>query len=222
MRVAMVPSIAMARAVDVKVAAPPTRSKRDLGRARRGAGALGELWERLSSGDWQALFDEVERTLHEPLDGLEPGEVHPLTKAPVPSAEERARVHFLSLLDRFEARSRLLADALTAPQVARLLGSSRQTPLSRAQAGTLFAVYDRGAWRFPGWQFDPEGPDDVIAGLPEVLEALAGLSPFAELVWLSRANPVLDGRTPIEALRSGELDRVLAAARAAQASFAAA
>lgn len=218
----MVPSVAMTRSVDFKVEAPPTMSKRDVGRARRGAGALAELWERLPSGDWQALFDEVERTLHEPLEGLEPGEVHPLTKAPVPSAEERARVHFLSLLDRFEARSRLLADALTAPQVAKLLGSSRQTPLSRAQAGTLFAVYDRGAWRFPAWQFDPEGPEGVIAGLPEVLEALDGLSPLAKLIWFSRRNPVLDGRTPVDALRAGELERVLAAARPAVASYAAA
>jgi hypothetical protein len=212
----------MARSVNFKVAAPPTMSKRDVCRARRGAGALAELWERLPSGDWQALFDEVERTLREPLDGLGPGEVHPLTKAPVPSAEERARVQFLSLLDRFEARSRLLADALTAPQVARLLGSSRQTSLSRAQAGTLFAVYDRGAWRFPSWQFDPEGPDGVVAGLADVLEALAGLSPLAKLVWLSRETPMYEGRSPVEALRDGELERVLAAAGAAVASYAAA
>lgn len=211
----------MARSVTFKVAAPPTMSKRDVTRARRGAGALAELWDRLPSGDWQALFDEVERTLHEPLDG-EPGQVHPLTKASVPSPEERARVHFLSLLDRFEARDRLLADALTAPQVAKLLGSTRQTPLVRLQAGTLFAVYDRGAWRFPAWQFDPEGPDRVIGGLSEVLEALDGLSPLAKLVWFSRPNPVLDGRTPVDALRAGELERVLAAARAAVTSYAAA
>lgn len=212
----------MARSVNFKVAAPSTMSKRDVGRARRGAGALAELWERLPSGDWQALFDEVERTLHAPLDGLAPGEVHPLTKAPVASAEERARVHFLSLLDRFEARGRLLADALTAPQVAKLLGSSRQTPISRAHAGTLFAVYDRGSWRFPAWQFDPDGPDGAVAGLPEVLQALDGLTPLAKLVWFSRQNPVLDGRTPAEALRSGEVERVLGAARAAAASYAAA
>lgn len=222
MLVVAVPFVAMARSVNFEVAAPSTMSKRDVGRARRGAGALAELWERLPSGDWQALFDEVERTLHEPLDGLEPGQPHPLTSAPVPSAEERARVHFLSLLDRFEARSRLLADALTAPQVAKLLGSSRQTSLSRAQAGALFAVYDRGVWRFPSWQFDPEGPDGVIAGLPEVLEAVTGLSPFAKLVWFSRISPMLDGHTPSEELRSGEVERVLAAAAAAGASYAAA
>lgn len=210
----------MARSVNFKVAAPQSMSKRDVTRARRGAGALAELWERLPSGDWQALFDEVDRTLHEPLNGLEPGQPHPLTKVPVPSAEERARVHFLSLLDRFQARSRLLADALTAPQVAKLLGSSRQTPLSRAQAGTLFAVYDRGAWRFPAWQFDPDGPDGVVAGLPEALEALKGLSPLARLVWLSRQNPMLDGRTPIEGLRDGELELMLPATRAAVASYA--
>ena len=55
-----------------------------------------------------------------------------------------------------------------------------------------------------------------------MLEALDGLSPLAKLIWFSRRNPVLDGRIPVDALRAGELERVLAAARPAVASYAAA
>lgn len=198
----------MARRLEFEVTASPETPKREVVRARKALNALQELWVRLPRGEWQALFDEVERTLERPLEGFAPGKTHPLTKRPVPTPEERAKAHFLSLLDRFTARGRLLEDSLTAPQVARLLGSSRQTPLTRLEAGSLLAVYDRGAWRFPAWQFDPEGPDGVVAGLSEVLRALGDLSPFAKLVWFTRANPYLEGRPPIEALRAGDVERV--------------
>lgn len=204
----------MSSRLEFEVAAPPETPKREVVRARKAMNALKELWARLPRGEWQALFDEVERTLEKPLDGFAPGETHPLTKKPAPTPEERAKVHFLSLLDRFTVRGRLLEDSLTAPQVARLLGCSRQTPLTRLEAGSLLAVYDRGAWRFPAWQFDPEGPDGVVARLSGVLLALDGLSPFAKLVWFTRPNPYLEGRPPIEALRAGEVERVEQEARA--------
>ena len=202
--------------VNFEIDAPADTPKRELVRARKGVGALQELWERLPRGEWQTLFEELERTLHEPLDD-EPRTLHPLTGKPVPTQEERTRVHFVSLLDRFEARRRLLADALTAPQVAKLLGSSRQTPLTRLEADSLLAVYDRGVWRFPAWQFDPEGPDGVVAGMPQVLRALADVDNFARLVWFTRPNPYLDARSPIEALRAGEVEQVADEARAVAA-----
>lgn len=211
----------MASQVSFEVEAPPTTSRREVARARKAAGALQELWERLPKGEWQALFDELGRALHAPPEAFEPGEVHPLTKARVPTREERAKVHFLSLLDRFERRRQLLAESLTAPQVAGLLGSSRQTPHTRLRTGGLLAVYDRGAWRFPAWQFDPEGPDGVVAGLPEVLRALDGVSDFAKLVWLTRPSPYLEGSRPMDALRAGEMERVAREARAAAARQAA-
>lgn len=206
--------------VNFEIEAAADTPKRELVRARKGVGALQELWERLPRGEWQALFEELERTLHEPLDG-EPGAPHPLTGKPVPTQEERTRVHFVSLLDRFEARRRLLADSLTAPQVAKLLGSSRQTPLTRLEVDSLLAVYDRGVWRFPAWQFDPEGPDGVVAGLPQVLRALAGVDNFVRLVWFTRPNPYLEGHAPIEALRTGQVERVVGEAHGVAARQAA-
>lgn len=124
------------------------------------------------------------------------------------SKEERLQLEMESLARSFEYRRNLLSEAVTASQVAQLLGTSRQTPHDRVRARTILAVIDNGALRFPLWQFDPQGPDGVIAGLPEVLKALQ-VSDFAKLSWLLRSNPFLDGLTPVEALKQGLKDRVL-------------
>ncbi len=113
-----------------------------------------------------------------------------------------------ALTASFARRRDLLKDAITAPQVAKLLGTSRQTPHDRARSGTLLGVQDRGAWYFPLWQFDAEGPDGVIPGLPVVLDALA-VSPLAKVSWLTRANRYLDGVSPLDALKRGDVCRVV-------------
>lgn len=76
--------------------------------------------------------------------------------------QEQQELELVSLLRHFEWRRKLLADTLSASQVAQLLGTSRQTPHDRVKSGTLLAVLDRGVWHFPPWQFDPEGPDGTI------------------------------------------------------------
>lgn len=115
--------------------------------------------------------------------------------------------------EAFARRRQLLTSALTAPEAARLLGTTRQTPHDRANRGALLAVMDQGRLLFPAWQFDPDGPNGVLAGLPEVLRAL-DVSPLGKASWLTRVSPFLEGRTPLEALRGGDLERVLDQARA--------
>ena len=124
------------------------------------------------------------------------------------SQEEKLKLELHSLFAYFERRRELLDDSLTSSEVADLLGTSRQTPHDRLKNRTLLAVLDRGAYRFPIWQFDAEGPDGVIEGFPEVLRAL-NLSDFAKLSWLVRPNPILDGFTPIAALKQGLKERVI-------------
>jgi hypothetical protein len=121
---------------------------------------------------------------------------------------ERAQIRAETEARAFGFRRALLADALTAPEVGRRLGVSRQTPHDRARSGVFLAVQDRGAWRFPTWQFDPDGDDGVVARFPEVLRALDRLSNLAKASWLATPNPVLDGRRPIDALRT-DPDRVI-------------
>ena len=129
------------------------------------------------------------------------------------SPEEHLALEIDAQLRAFRARQELLADSLTAPQVAELLGTSRQTPHDRTRSGSLLAVLDRGQLRFPRWQFDPSGPDGVVLGLPEVIRAL-DVAPLAKVSWLTRPNPYLEDRTPLVALKAGERDRALDAARA--------
>jgi hypothetical protein len=104
--------------------------------------------------------------------------------------------------DEYRVRHELLADSLTAPQVAQRLGTSRQTPHDRARAGTLLAVMDRGVLRFPAWQFDPAGPDGVLAGLPEVLRALGEMPPLSKMGWMVSPKALLPD-SPVALLRRG-------------------
>jgi hypothetical protein len=124
------------------------------------------------------------------------------------SDEERVKLELDSLFQYFQWRRQLLKGALTSPQVAQLLGTSRQTPHDRVKARTLLGISDNGALRFPSWQFDPEGPDGVIEGLPDVLKTLQ-VSDLAKLSWLVRSNPFLDGLTPLQALKQGQKERVV-------------
>jgi hypothetical protein len=129
------------------------------------------------------------------------------------TAAERMAARFDVLARSFARRRELLADSLTSSQVAQLLGTSRQTPHDRVESGTLLAVMDRGALRFPIWQFDPDGEGGVVAGLPAVLRALE-VSPMAKVSWLTRPNYMLDGETPLACLKSGDVERVVGLARA--------
>jgi hypothetical protein len=75
------------------------------------------------------------------------------------------------------------------------------------------------SWRFPLWQFDAGGPDGIVRGLPEALRALRGpLSELARIQWFVTPKPLLDGRTPIQPLREGDVDDVVTEARAGAAS----
>jgi hypothetical protein len=129
------------------------------------------------------------------------------------SEEEQARLEHLAELQRFQRRRELLRDSLTVAQVAELLGTSRQTPHDRMKSGSLLAVEDRGMLRFPAWQFDPESENGVVSGLPGVSRLLR-VSPLARIAWFTRSNPYLDGETPLDVLKAGQVEQVSELARA--------
>ena len=127
--------------------------------------------------------------------------------------QEKQRLNFLALLQSYQHRRQLLANTITSEEVSQLLGcQSRQTPLDRLKSQSLIAVFDSGKWRYPLWQFDPEGPDGVISGLPKVFKALE-VSNLAKVSWLTRPNPFLDSLTPLEALKRGLTERTITEAR---------
>lgn len=123
---------------------------------------------------------------------------------------EKIELELTTLQRYFERRRELLSNSFTTTQVAKLLGTSRQTPHDRVKNKSLLAVRDNGQWKFPIWQFDAEGADGVIDGLLEVLKNLSINSEFAKLNWFMYPLPVLDGLTPVEALKQGLKTRVIA------------
>jgi hypothetical protein len=131
--------------------------------------------------------------------------------------QERIQLEMDTLARHFQHRRQLLDRSFSASQVAQLLGTSRQTPHDRVNGQTLLAIKENGKFCFPAWQFDPAGSDGAIEGLPAVLKALA-ISDYGKLNWLTRANPYLEDTTPIQALKAGQKERVLAEAAAVGAS----
>ncbi len=126
--------------------------------------------------------------------------------------DEEKKLEFAALHDYFEWRQDLLKDVLTAPQVAKLLNTSRQTPHDRLKKNTLIAVQDNSVWKFPVWQFDASGTDGVIPGLPEVLKVL-NVPALSQISWLTKPNAAFDGSTPVDALKNGRKDKVVCEAR---------
>jgi hypothetical protein len=135
------------------------------------------------------------------------------------SDDELAKIERELLERSFKRRRQLLKGAMTAPDVASMLGVERQTPLDRAKKQcTMLAVMDHGQWLFPLVQFDPNTPDGVVAGLAEVLKELEKnkLPPLSQLDWLVSKNPYLEDHSPIELLKEGkdrERHQVVVAAR---------
>lgn len=194
-------------------------------RSRRRSRSRAHAAERLEQADRRLAgalaLREVDDIVAETEDAAalldDPGtsRVSPLTGEMVPGAQEMARVRRANLMRAFTERRALLADALSVAEVAELLGVGRQTPHDRVKAATLLAVKENGKLRFPDWQFDPDGPDGVVPGLTEVLRAMEGpISAVGRIRWFVAPKPLMDGRTPLEALRAGDIDDVVREAQA--------
>lgn len=204
--------------VEFTIHTSTSRNRRTALRQRRAlsktAAVFQALFDRFGPEDLEQIATGIEEILGEPPEETERARfVHEFAGARSYSPEERVALRVETLTRAFALRDELLKDSLTAPEVAKLLGVSRQTPHDRVESGTLLAVLDKGALRFPRWQLDPNGPDGVVAGLPEIIRSLHNLPALAKVNWFVRANPFLEGRRPIDALRQGDVKRVRDAAR---------
>ncbi len=103
--------------------------------------------------------------------------------------------------------------ALSAEEAARLLGITRETVDERRRAGTLLAVREGSDWRYPACQFRD---GEVIPGLTEVVRGLAREGPWVTLDFLLAPDTVLEGQTPLQALRDGDREEVLRLVRASR------
>ena len=207
--------------LDFKIPVPETRDSQaqeaQRSVARSAAHVLQHLFERSTPQEMVTAARILERAAARPPAGSDPDKavlVRDLTGGRTLSEAERFALEASALSRAFALRRALLEGALGAPQVATLLGVTRQSVHEKAKRGTLLAVLDRGSLRFPAWQFDPEGTGGLLDGLPEVLQALEHTSPLGKASWLTGPNPYFEGHTPLETLRRGEKERVLEAAGA--------
>lgn len=175
--------------------------------------ALERVAARVDERTWLSLAEAAAAIADEEPHAPPPAELAGLVGAGLSTTERLAAV--LDGVTRdFHRRDEILADALTTAQVARRLRLSRQGPHDRRAQHRLLGVPHNRDWLFPAWQLDPRTRDGVVRGLPDVLQALAPMDPWDQAFWLTSARPELDGRTPIEAVRDGEVDVVARLARA--------
>ncbi|MEO1004557.1 MAG: hypothetical protein AAFW67_01640 [Cyanobacteria bacterium J06638_38] len=80
-------------------------------------------------------------------------------------------------------------------------------------AKRILGIKDKGVYKYPLWQFDPEGDDGILDGLPGVLDAL-DVSDFVKLNWFCKPHLAFEGQTPVEMLKQGEVEAVVVEARA--------
>jgi len=107
-----------------------------------------------------------------------------------------------------DVRARVLSgpDMLSSTAAAARLSVTRETINQRRQKGALLALmHGSRVQRYPAWQFEP----DLESFLPAVLAALSSLDSWTKYFFLTQAHPALDERTPIEAIRRGEIERVV-------------
>jgi hypothetical protein len=112
-----------------------------------------------------------------------------------------------------EAKRKLIEEhggTLSAERAAEILNITRQAVDKRRRNGKLIGLsMGRHGYRFPIWQFTESG---VLPGLEDVLAVLAPHDEWMQAAFFLGKSPRLDGRTPIETLKHGKLERVLDAA----------
>lgn len=121
----------------------------------------------------------------------------------------------MARLRGIEAKRRMLnseGGLLSAEKAGELLTMSRQAVEKRRKAGRLIGIsLGRRGFGYPAWQFSERG---TLPGLEAVLDALKPHDAWTKLVFFSSENAATGGQKPIDALRSGHVEKVIAAARA--------
>jgi hypothetical protein len=103
-----------------------------------------------------------------------------------------------------------LGGTLSAEGVAGLIGISRQAVDKRRSQNQLIGlIQGRRGYAYPAFQFED---GRTLAGLKKVLDALRDHDPWMQSIFFANSNERLNGKTPLEALRQGDLESVFRAA----------
>ncbi|MGD0500498.1 MAG: hypothetical protein ABSC23_18910 [Bryobacteraceae bacterium] len=119
-----------------------------------------------------------------------------------------------AFLDGIDARARLIEQnggVFKTEQVAEYLGISPQAVNKRRASFQLLGLtFRRRGHVFPAWQFDQRG---TVAGLQEVLLALAEHDEWMQNVFFVSPNTRLGGRRPLDLLRDKKVAEVIESAK---------
>jgi hypothetical protein len=130
-----------------------------------------------------------------------------------------ARAGFASATEGFWALIHAEGGCISVEEARELLGGgssfSRQGVHDRIKSGKLIAAkIPSGQYAIARWQFAADGT--VLKGIPEALRALqedaAGYTPLSAFAFFLQPAPSLDNKTPLRALKAGNLEAVLEAA----------
>jgi hypothetical protein len=124
-------------------------------------------------------------------------------KDPLAAAKIRGVERQQSMLKQF-------GGVLKVADVEKLLGISRQAVHKRQKQGQLIGLtLGKRGHAYPAWQF--EG-GRTLPQLEPVLHALRGHDPWMQMAFFVNGNDRLEGKSPLDLLRAGELKPVLRAA----------
>lgn len=90
---------------------------------------------------------------------------------------------------------------LSAEEVGRLLGLTRQAVDKRRKAGRLLAVEEGGSWRYPAWQVHDGA---ILPHLEAVLDGFGPASAIERVQFFVRGVDALGGKRPLDLLRRGQ------------------
>jgi hypothetical protein len=156
--------------------------------------------------DTSRLTNQHEDSSEPPQNGQSKAPIDPLAAAL--KRGERARRSILAAQ----------GDLLDVAEVAARLAMSREDVLQRQNRGRLLALpLEDGKLGFPSWQFAERG---LLPGLDTVLRNIGVDDPWMQAAYFLSGELRLDGRTPLEALRRGEVEAVRRAAAAYGEPFA--
>lgn len=119
-----------------------------------------------------------------------------------------------ALARNVEHRGQLLRRAggvLSAEEAGKIAGITRQAIDKRRRSNAILAVREGSDWKYPACQFQD---GEVLLGIAEVVRGLEGQGAWATLDFLLAPDSALDGRSPLEALRQGDLGAVERVVRA--------
>ena len=118
-----------------------------------------------------------------------------------------ARLRGLAIRDELLQRE---GGTLAVEQVAAHLGLTRQAVDKRRRAGKLLGLHTgRRGYAYPAWQL---GQNGVLQGFEETLSALTVQDPWMQAAFFLSGDPRLEGATPLDELRRGNVEAVRRAA----------